>query len=140
MTYQDARKLLGQDKIIGLSVENMQDLAIANTLNVDYVGISPVFGTPTKTDTAQQFGIQGLKEAVRLSTHPTVGIGGMNLKTAKDVMQTGCNGIAVVSAICSTPNPTLASNQLSTVVNEHKTTKWTQIGNGHGPVHHFWNL
>ena len=126
MTYQDARKLLGEDKIIGLSVENMKDLAVANTLDVDYVGISPVFGTPTKTDTAQPFGIDGLKEAVRLSTHPTVGIGGMNMQTAKDVMQTGCDGIAVVSAICSAPDPTLASNQLKTVVDAHKTTKWSQ--------------
>lgn len=126
MTYQDARKLLGEDKIIGLSVENMNDLAVANTLDVDYVGISPVFGTPTKTDTAQPFGIDGLKEAVRLSTHPTVGIGGMNMQTAKDVMQTGCDGIAVVSAICSAPDPTLASNQLKTVVDAHKTTKWSQ--------------
>ena len=52
MPYALARKLLGSDKIIGLSVENMDDLLKANELDVDYIGISPVYGTPTKTDTA----------------------------------------------------------------------------------------
>ncbi|MBQ2026258.1 MAG: thiamine phosphate synthase [Paludibacteraceae bacterium] len=126
MAYQDVRKLIGYDKIIGLSVENMHDLEIANSLDVDYVGISPVFGTPTKTDTAQPFGLQGLKDAVRLSIHPTVGIGGMNANTAKDVMQTGCNGIAVVSAICSAQDPTQAAKELKALVDANATTLWSQ--------------
>ncbi|MBQ1936297.1 MAG: thiamine phosphate synthase, partial [Bacteroidales bacterium] len=51
MKYEDARRLLGPDKIIGLSVESFEDIEAANALDVDYVGISPVYGTPTKTDT-----------------------------------------------------------------------------------------
>lgn len=116
MAYEDARRLLGKNKIIGLSVENFEDIEKANKLDVDYIGISPVFGTPTKTDTAQPFGIKGLKQAVRMSVHPTVGIGGMNLETVKDVMQTGCNGIAVVSAICSAENPTEAALNLKCII------------------------
>ena len=46
MPYEIARKLLGPDKIIGLSVENMNDLLRANELDVDYIGISPVYGKP----------------------------------------------------------------------------------------------
>lgn len=128
MAYQDVRQLLGPDKIIGLSVENMADIELANTLDVDYIGISPVFGTPTKTDTAQPFGIEGLKEAVHLSVHPTVGIGGMNADTAAAVMQTGCNGIAVVSAICAAPDPTAASAQLKEIVSTHA------LNNTHAPT------
>lgn len=116
MPYEIARKLLGADKIIGLSVENRSDLMKANELDVDYVGISPVFATTTKTDTAPAFGIDGLIEAVRLSMHPTVAIGGMNRETAPEVMQTGCNGIAVVSAISSANNPTLAASELRSIV------------------------
>lgn len=116
MAYEDARRLLGKNKIIGLSVENFEDIEKANKLDVDYIGISPVFGTPTKTDTAQPFGIKGLKQAARMSVHPTVGIGGMNLETVKDVMQTGCNGIAVVSAICSAENPTEAALNLKCII------------------------
>ena len=126
MSYADARRLLGPDKIIGLSVENMDDLLKANELDVDYVGISPVYGTPTKTDTAEPFGLEGLKEAVRLSLHPTVAIGGMNKYTAADVMQTGCDGIAVVSAISSAPSPSEAAKELRQIVEANSTESWCQ--------------
>lgn len=126
MPYDIARKLLGPDKIIGLSVENMDDLLAANDLDVDYVGISPVHATPTKTDTSPDFGIDGLKEAVRLSAHPTVAIGGMNMNTAKDVMLTGCDGIAVVSAISSAESPKEAAAELRTLVDANARQSWSQ--------------
>lgn len=116
MPYEIARRLLGPDKIIGLSVENMHDIEVANALDVDYVGISPVYGTPTKTDTAEPFGLEGLREAVKLSVHPTVAIGGMNERTASDVMKCGPDGIAVVSAIMSADSPREASARLSALV------------------------
>lgn len=118
MPYSMARTLLGKDKIIGLSVESMDDIYIANTLDVDYVGVSPVFATPTKTDTAQPFGLDGLKEAVKLSVHPTVAIGGMNASTAADVMACGTDGIAVVSAIVCAPDPCKASQELNSIIDE----------------------
>lgn len=118
MPYEIARNLLGPDKIIGLSVENMDDIRKANELDVDYIGISPVFATPTKTDTATPFGIDGLREAVRLTVHPTVAIGGMNKNTAADVMKTGCDGIAVVSAISSAEYPAAATAELKSIVME----------------------
>lgn len=116
MPYETARKLLGPDKIIGLSVENMDDIRVANGLDVDYVGISPVYSTHTKTDTAAPFGLDGLCEAVKLSVHPTVAIGGMNMKTAKDVMACGTDGIAVVSAIVSADSPCEAARNLLEVM------------------------
>ena len=116
MPYDIARKLLGPDKIIGLSVENMDDIRVANALDVDYVGISPVYSTSTKTDTAAPFGLDGLREAVKLSVHPTVAIGGMNARTAADVMDCGTDGIAVVSAIVSADSPYDASVNLKSIV------------------------
>ncbi|MBR5856102.1 MAG: hydroxyethylthiazole kinase [Bacteroidales bacterium] len=126
MLYSDARKILGPEKIIGLSVENLDDLVNANGLDVDYVGISPVYGTPTKTDTAEPFGLEGLKEAVRLSLHPTVAIGGMNHNTAADVVATGCDGIAVVSAISSAENIKEASSELKRIVDANFRESWCQ--------------
>ena len=112
MPYADARRLLGHDKIIGLSVENFEDLDIANTLDVDYVGISPVYGTSTKTDTAEPFGLEGLRKAVQMSAHPTVAIGGMNASTIGEVIAAGADGVAVVSAICSASSPRAAAAEL----------------------------
>ena len=116
MPYKIARKLLGPDKIIGLSVENFEDIDKANGLDVDYIGISPVYGTPTKTDTAEPFGLDGLLKAVSMSVHPTVAIGGMNKHTAADVMATGTDGIAVVSAISSALSPGLAAKELMEII------------------------
>lgn len=120
MSYEDARRLLGPDKIIGLSVENFEDLDAANALDVDYIGISPVYGTPTKTDTAEPFGLEGLRKAVQMSVHPTVAIGGMNASTVGDVMAAGTDGVAVVSAICSAPSPRAAAAELLNIINENR--------------------
>lgn len=118
MPYSIARRLLGPDRIIGLSVENMNQVAQANALDVDYIGVSPVFATPTKTDTARPFGLEGLREAVKLSHHPTVAIGGMNALTAADVMAAGTDGIAVVSAIIAAPDPRAAAEELKNIVDK----------------------
>ena len=119
MPYEDARRLLGAEKIIGLSVENFEDLERANALDVDYVGISPVYGTPTKSDTAEPFGLEGLRRAVAMSAHPTVAIGGMNASTIAEVMQAGTDGVAVVSAICSAPSPRKAAEELKEIVTQN---------------------
>ena len=120
MPYELVRQLLGNQKIIGLSVESMDKLHRANQLDVDYIGISPVFATSTKTDTATPFGIEGLRRAVEQSVHPTVAIGGMNATTIPDVLATGVNGVAVVSAICSAPSPFQAASNLISLVNRHR--------------------
>ena len=126
MPYEIARKILGPDKIIGLSVENMDDLLEANKLDVDYVGISPVYGTPTKTDTAEPFGLEGLRKAVEISVHPTVAIGGMNATTIGDVMAAGTDGVAVVSAICSADNIRKASSELKSIVESNIRRTWSR--------------
>lgn len=113
MPYHMARTLLGTDKIIGLSVENFGQIEEANAIpDLDYIGVSPVFSTPTKTDTAQPFGLDGLREAVRLSVHPTVAIGGMNAATAAPVFATGTDGMAVVSAIMGADDPRNAAEEI----------------------------
>lgn len=118
MPYSMARRLLGPDRIIGLSVENFSQIEEANSLDVDYIGVSPVFATPTKTDTAAPFGLEGLRRAVEMSVHPTVAIGGMNASTAADVIATGTDGIAVVSAIVCAASPRKASEELLEIISK----------------------
>ena len=112
MPYDMARRLLGPEAIIGLSVENFDDIREANRIDVDYVGISPVYLTTTKTDTAAAFGQDGVRKATALSVHPSVGIGGMNMKSAAETVSNGADGIAVVSAIMSADSPADASKAL----------------------------
>lgn len=122
MPYDIARRLLGPDKIIGLSVESMEELEEANQLDVDYIGISPIFATATKTDTKTPFGLEGARQAMFHSLHPACGIGGMNHRTVVDVIQHGVDGIAVVSDIVSAPSPCDSSASLLDLVRKNQGT------------------
>lgn len=126
MPYATARRLLGEDKIIGLSVETMDEVVEANALDVDYIGVSPVYSTPTKTDTLQPFGLDGLARAAQLSRHRIVAIGGMNATTVGDVIACGIEGVAVVSAIVSADSPCEASQQLGDIIKSRRC-KWSDI-------------
>ncbi len=125
ISYEDARALLGPDKIIGLSVENHEEVLLANQLDVDYIGISPLHSTPTKTDTALPFGIEGCTRAVNASRHPSVAIGGINLGNIAQTMSCGVDGVAVVSAIVSADDPQQASADLRQAV-EQSRTLWSE--------------
>ena len=121
MPYDIARRLLGPEKIIGLSVETIDEVIAANALDVDYIGISPVYATPTKTDTLQPFGLDGVSEVLRLSRHRCVAIGGMNRDTIGEVIRRGVEGVAVVSAIVAADSPREASKELVEIIHEGKT-------------------
>lgn len=112
MPYDAARRLLGPDAIIGLSVETWADVAAAQNLDVAYLGVSPVFATPTKTDTQSPWGLDGLARIREYSRHSLVAIGGLNATNAKDIIQAGADAVAVVSAICSAEDPFTAARNL----------------------------
>jgi thiamine-phosphate pyrophosphorylase len=116
MPYEIARKLMGPRSIIGLSVENWDDVVKAQELDVNYLGVSPVFETPTKTDTGGNWGLDGLARIKAYSNHPLVAIGGLNASNAKDAVKAGADCIAVVSAICAAPDPLRASRELCYII------------------------
>ena len=120
MPYDVARRLLGPDKIIGLSVETMEEVIATNALDVDYIGISPVYATPTKTDTLAPFGLEGIEEVMRLSRHRCVAIGGMNRNTIGEVIARGVEGVAVVSAIVAAESPREASEELAAIIRRNR--------------------
>lgn len=115
LPWDIARKILGREKIIGLSVENLQQAYDANNMDIDYIALSPVYCTTTKTDTNQPLGLDGVKEISLVTRHPAVAIGGLNRGNAAEVLKSGASGIAVVSAIVSSPNPRQAAKELKTL-------------------------
>ena len=116
MPYEMARTLMGPSAIIGLSVETWEDVERAEQLDCDYLGVSPVFETPTKTDTKGSWGLEGLSKIKAFSRHPLVAIGGLNLGNAKAVVLAGADSIAVVSAICAAPDPFTVSKELQEII------------------------
>lgn len=98
--------------IVGLSVESVGDARAAAGLEVDYLGVSPVFATPTKTDTAPALGLSGLATIRALTATPLVGIGGLHPHNAAEVIRAGADGLAVVSALCAAIDPAAAARDL----------------------------
>ena len=107
---------MGPKAIVGLSVETWEDVEQAQGLDCDYLGVSPVFATPTKTDTKEPWGLEGLARIRAFSRHPLVGIGGLNAGNAEAVIRAGADSVAVVSAICAAADPRAASRELSDII------------------------
>jgi thiamine-phosphate pyrophosphorylase len=107
-----ARDIVGEDMVIGISAESVADARIAEKEGADYLGVSPIFATPTKTDTAPPLGLVGLAEIRQQVRLPLVGIGSIKAHNAADVIAHGADGIAVVSAISSAVDIEAAARQL----------------------------
>jgi len=116
MPYEMARRLMGPQAIIGLSVERWEDVMISQKLDVNYIGVSPVFATPTKTDTKGAWGLEGLSRIKAFSRHPLVAIGGINESNVKDVVEAGAHCVAVVSALCAATDPENASRKITQII------------------------
>ncbi|KAF0812092.1 Thiamine-phosphate synthase [Andreprevotia sp. IGB-42] len=110
------------DAIVGLSVETPEQLLLANRLDVDYLGISPIFATPTKPDTGAPWGLAGLAAVREITRLPLVGIGAIHAGNAASVLAAGADAIAVVSAICSAPSPRAAAAELAALLPGNRTT------------------
>ena len=109
LAIADARRLVGNRMIIGISAESVADAVRAEAEGADYIGASPVFTTPTKTDTASPLGLDGLRAIRRAVQLPLVAIGGIDADNAAQVLRAGADGLAVVSAIVSAPCPRTAA-------------------------------
>ena len=120
MHIADARRVVGSSMLIGISAECVEDAVRAQAEGADYIGISPVFSTPTKTDTAPALGLHGIALIRAAVSLPLVGIGGVKPGNAADVLRAGCDGVAVVSAIVSAPDPQQAAAELKAIIRAAK--------------------
>ena len=123
MPYAIVRKLMGQKAIIGLSVETWEDVEESRKLDVNYIGVSPVFATPTKTDTKGAWGLDGLAKIKKFSLHPVVAIGGLNESNIRETVLAGADCVAVVSAICAASDPEAAARKLKNIIEEALLTR-----------------
>jgi thiamine-phosphate pyrophosphorylase len=107
-----ARSLAGGSLAIGISAESIQDAVAAQSGGADYLGVSPVFATSTKVDTAPPLGLAGLRDIRAAVKIPLVAIGGLNRGNAAAVIRSGADGIAVVSAIVAADDPEQAARAI----------------------------
>lgn len=113
----EARRLLGHERILGLSVGSPAEAKGANPAVVDYVGIGPAYATPTKADAGAPLGPGGVAALRALTpTLPACAIGGIKAANAAEILAAGVDGIAVVSAIAGAADPKAAAAALRTAL------------------------
>jgi thiamine-phosphate pyrophosphorylase len=98
------RRLLGKDKIIGMTVHSEEDAIYAEKSGASYLGVAPIFSTKTKPDAGKPVGIELIKKIKRAVSIPVVGIGGINLVNAEEVIKAGADGICVISEVVTKPD------------------------------------
>lgn len=130
-----ARKLLGPDRIIGLSVEEPEHITETEVAFVDYLGISPVFLTPTKTDLEKAWGIEGLRKARAMTGLPLIAIGSVKQENARHVIEAGADCVAVVTAITAADDPEQATRRLLEEVRSGKQVSRGEDGGQRRPPH-----
>ncbi len=105
MPYLEARAMLGDKAIIGLSTHNVAQVQRANELEPDYIGMGPVYPTPTKEKPDPVIGTQGLKSMMATNRLPYVAIGGIDLMNIMEVKSTGATTICVVRLVNDVLDP-----------------------------------
>lgn len=123
MHIADARRILGPGRIIGISAESVEDAVRAEHEGADYIGISPVFATATKADIAVPLGLTGVRQIRQRVTLPLVGIGGISSANAAEVIRSGADGVAVVSAIVSASCPESSARELLARVHQGRASR-----------------
>lgn len=116
LAYAYARRLLGPDKLIGLSTHNADQVKEAARLKPDYIGFGPIFPPGSKQDHDPVVGLEGLRQVRPLTGLPMFAIGGIHAEQARAVMQAGANGIAVISAVLAAPDVKKAVEQLISIL------------------------
>ena len=107
-----ARELLGKDRIIGGSAATPEEIDICIREGADYVGFGPVYPTGSKDDAGPVSGIDFLKQIVASTPVPVIAIGGIDQNNARNVMDAGAHGIAVISSVCCRKDPRKAAREL----------------------------
>jgi thiamine-phosphate pyrophosphorylase len=122
-----ARQLLPPDVFIGWSVETMVEVEQSAALPVDYLGVSPIFATPTKLDTKNPWGLAGLALVRAATGMPLVAIGGIHAGNARQVLRAGADSLAIVSALCAVDDPRAAAVDLRSLCDEELKAKRSNL-------------
>lgn len=95
----EARRVLGENKIIGISANTLEDAMVAQAKGADYLGVGPIYPTSSKVDAGPALGIEWLASIRKSIDIPILAVGGINAPNAHECIAAGASGIAVISAI-----------------------------------------
>jgi thiamine-phosphate pyrophosphorylase len=96
---EDARRVVGVDRWVGVSTHAVEQVRVADASCADYLAVGPVFATGTKVDVEPMIGLEGVRRARDLTKKPLVAIGGITRENARSVIDAGADSVAVISAL-----------------------------------------
>jgi len=105
LDVEQARRVIGCDKLVGVSTHNLEQFERAAASSADYIAVGPVYSTSTKADPDPVVGVDFLRRVRALTDKPIVAIGGITLERAAAVIEAGADCVAVISGILSAPDP-----------------------------------
>ena len=112
MPVSIGRQILSTKAVIGASARTEEKILAAISEGADYIGFGPIYGTSSKPDAEMPKGLERLRRMCDIAACPVIAIGGITVQTAGDVIRAGAHGIAVISAVCAYPEPTVATQAL----------------------------
>jgi thiamine-phosphate pyrophosphorylase len=115
--------LIGKGKIVGVSVSSVEEAVRAEREGASYLGVGPIFFTPSKSDAGEPIGCEVLARIRKSVSIPLVAIGGISLNNMEDVLKAGADGIAVISAVACAPDMEQAVRELLKRFKEFKYSK-----------------
>ena len=99
LSPEDARRVVGPSRLVGVSTHNDAQVRLADQSDADYIAIGPIFATGTKPDAEAVVGLEGVRRARALTTKPLVAIGGITRANARSVIDAGADSVAIISAL-----------------------------------------
>jgi len=111
-----ARKLLGEDRIIGVTAKTPDLIREGLAAGADYVGYGPIYLTGSKGDAGKVKGLAGLRDIVKQVDAPVVAIGGIDASTVGEVIGAGAVGLALISAVCCDEHPDQAARRVMAAI------------------------
>ena len=119
-----ARRVMGAQAIVGVSVSTLAELERTDLAFCDYIGTGPTFPTGTKPDAKAVHGLDGLRDIVNLSPLPAVAIGGIDPGNTPDCFANGAAGVAVISCITRADNPADAAGRMAAACGVPRRDGW----------------
>ena len=117
---EQARRVAGVDKLVGVSTHNMEQFERAAVSTADYIAVGPVYSTSTKANPDPVVGLDLLRRVRTLTEKPIVAIGGITLERAASTIEAGADSVAVISGIWNAPDPSERARQYIKIVEAAK--------------------
>lgn len=122
MPLEEARRKF-PDGIIGISCHTLDDVSEAERKGADYIAVSPVFFTTTKTDITEPLGLEGITEFRKATNLPIIAIGGIDLDNVRDVVMAGADSVCAISATVATDNVEASVRKFEDIIAEAKSDR-----------------